>query len=90
MSNLPPGVTDNMIPGNRPEDMAWDDFCERALEQLANSGLSVDEAMSAVQFGIALAAVHQLNLEELGQLMAELATRHDAVVSAIKAKLPAR
>lgn len=23
-SNLPPGVTESMIPGNRPEDEAWD------------------------------------------------------------------
>ena len=27
-NNLPPGVTDNMIPGNRPEDREWDDFHE--------------------------------------------------------------
>ena len=24
MSNLPAGVTDNMIPGNTPEDREWD------------------------------------------------------------------
>jgi len=28
LSNLPPGVTDNMIPGNRPEDIDWDNFHE--------------------------------------------------------------
>ena len=28
LSNLPPGVTDNMIPGNRPEDKEWDEFHE--------------------------------------------------------------
>ena len=26
--NLPPGVTDSMIPGNRPEDVAWEKFIE--------------------------------------------------------------
>lgn len=28
MSNLPPGVTDSMIPGNTPEDAAYEQFCE--------------------------------------------------------------
>lgn len=27
-SNLPPGVTADMIPGNRPEDEAWDKIHE--------------------------------------------------------------
>lgn len=26
--NLPPGVTDSMLPGNRPEDEAWEYYCE--------------------------------------------------------------
>lgn len=26
--NLPPGVTQNMIPGNRPEDVEYDELCE--------------------------------------------------------------
>jgi hypothetical protein len=25
-SNLPPGVTESMIPGNRPEDVDWDNL----------------------------------------------------------------
>ena len=28
LSNLPPGVTEDMLPGNRPEDKEWDDFHE--------------------------------------------------------------
>ena len=28
-SNLPPGVTESMIPGSRPEDQAWEDFHEQ-------------------------------------------------------------
>lgn len=39
MSNLPPGVTVGMIPGNRPEDMAW----ETAMERLEESGLEPRE-----------------------------------------------
>jgi hypothetical protein len=40
-SNLPDGVTENMIPGNRPEDMAedafWDAYFEKLPAQVDNS-----------------------------------------------------
>ncbi len=41
-SNLPPGVTENMIPGNRPEDMEAEALRERIIEWLAGAthGLS--------------------------------------------------
>lgn len=32
LSNLPPGVTDNMIPGNRPEDQKQEAFLESFYE----------------------------------------------------------
>ena len=32
--NLPPGCEEYMIPGNRPEDIAWDKFIENNLEGL--------------------------------------------------------
>ena len=32
-SNLPPGVTTNMIPGNRPIDEWWD-YCEERVDQM--------------------------------------------------------
>lgn len=28
LSNLPPGVTDSMIPGNRPEDSPYEKWCD--------------------------------------------------------------
>lgn len=31
LSNLPPGVTENMIPGNRPEDIRYDAYIEDVL-----------------------------------------------------------
>lgn len=34
MSNLPPGVSEHMIPGNRPEDVEWEDFIARLSEKL--------------------------------------------------------
>lgn len=27
-SNLPPGITDSMLPGNTPEDIAFERLCE--------------------------------------------------------------
>ena len=33
MSNLPPGVTDSMIPGNGPEDVEWEKMLESIQEQ---------------------------------------------------------
>jgi hypothetical protein len=33
-SNLPPGVSEGMIPGNRPEDLADEEFWEALLERL--------------------------------------------------------
>lgn len=33
-SSLPPGVTDSMIPGNRPEDEAWWRARDRAVEEI--------------------------------------------------------
>ena len=32
-SNLPPGVTTNMIPGNRPIDRWWE-YCEERVDQM--------------------------------------------------------
>ena len=34
-SNLPPGVSDHMIPGNRPEDLAEEEFWEKLAEKVA-------------------------------------------------------
>lgn len=33
-SNLPPGVTENMIPGNRPEDIIFEAYFEEILDNL--------------------------------------------------------
>lgn len=36
LSNLPPGVTTNMIPGNRPEDEAFDYFVNEVEKRCPN------------------------------------------------------
>ena len=39
-SNLPPGVTTNMIPGCRPEDEEWDRLHEKIDDLCAEHGIS--------------------------------------------------
>ena len=51
-SNLPPGVSVGDLPGNRPDDEAWDKFHEWVGEQAAAKGLSPDEAMEAWSRGL--------------------------------------
>lgn len=54
MSNLPPGVTDSMIPGNSPADQAFDGFCETLttfLDKTAMVKLS-DEAFEVLSMWI--------------------------------------
>ncbi len=49
-SNLPPGVTDSMIPGNRPEDTLWEQLCD----DICGSGLTIEEAQLAWKIGMAV------------------------------------
>lgn len=42
MSNLPPGVTESMIPGNRPEDIAEERFWEELWDYIATNFPDVD------------------------------------------------
>lgn len=63
-SNLPPGVTESMIPGNRPEDEAWEKFLDDLNEKL---GDTEPEAWYAiVDMGIAAyeAMQHYLSYRE--------------------------
>ncbi|MFA4972952.1 MAG: hypothetical protein WC683_10080 [bacterium] len=48
-SNLPPGVTDGMLPGNRPEDGAREALEEWALLELCS--LKSDEFKRAILIG---------------------------------------
>lgn len=44
-SNLPPGVTEGMIPGNRPQDIAY----QQKFEELLDEGLSEEEAEAKLE-----------------------------------------
>lgn len=57
LSNLPPGVTDFMTPGNRPEDQEWEEFCEWAIEKMRTSGLTVEELRAILENGLAFDAM---------------------------------
>lgn len=52
-SNLPPGVTDSMIPGNTPEDVAWEQLHEMIDDDCANGELSDMDAHVAWKLGFA-------------------------------------
>lgn len=52
-SNLPPGVTEGMIPGNRPEDTKWDRFLGEEVPEMVKD-LSLEEAKMAVILGVAI------------------------------------
>lgn len=63
MNNLPPGVTAGMLPGNRPEDEAWEKFYEWAIEQLMT--LDLDDARRAVKVGIAGVQAEQQEISRM-------------------------
>lgn len=37
-SNLPPGVTEDMLPGNRPEDDWWEQTWDRVMAEVGEQG----------------------------------------------------
>lgn len=43
MSNLPPGVSDSMIPGNRPEDVEYDRATTALTELAADFGTGITD-----------------------------------------------
>lgn len=53
MSNLPPGVTEGMVSGNRPEDCEREAAEEWCSDELFGSDLDSEEIKRAVIIGIA-------------------------------------
>ena len=43
-SNLPPGVTDGMLPGNRSDDIAYEKMCEDLSNILDKVMLTISES----------------------------------------------
>lgn len=50
-SDLPPGVTAGMIPGNRPEDEAWEKLLDQIVGDAADVGMCDMDAMVAWELG---------------------------------------
>lgn len=48
LSNLPPGVRDCDIPGNRPEDAEYEDFCDRLFAWLDNAQIQFDDTQFSI------------------------------------------
>ena len=47
MSNLPPGVTEGMIPGNTPEDAAWEELFDKITIDATDDGMDARDARIA-------------------------------------------
>lgn len=74
LSNLPPGVTDLMIPGNRPEDAEFENFMEWVWDKFADSALDIPEMKRALLIGIAGVQAEQ---NEIGTLIEKVIRDHD-------------
>lgn len=81
-SNLPPGVTVSMIPGNRPEDFALEAAEEALLDGLAKFGLMVDEYQVVLDVGIAaVKAARALSMKDCEDLRREVKELNDHIES---------
>lgn len=79
MSNLPPGVSVGMIPGNRPEDEAWEKFltafdaeCEKQKVEIPEECYDAHWFMCCLSIAASIAynggygdALHDSELEQL-------------------------
>lgn len=52
-SNLPPGVTESMLPGNRDEEMAWETLYRIIGEDAMKKDMSDQDAFVAWRMGLA-------------------------------------
>jgi len=89
-SNLPPGVSENMIPGNRPEDAAyekfWDELYTKFVKEYPGNQEELDKLMDgdffmhfvdmAVEMANAQAYNETKNDLELAKMYEELEERH--------------
>ena len=70
--DLPPGVSANMIPGNRPEDEAWEKLEEEFYASLDTVDMEIvdttagigDIVTQALTYGIELGKEQQRRIEE--------------------------
>lgn len=71
--DLPPGVSANMIPGNRPEDEAWDKIMDTFFQQthftkeegkVIDTSEVVDIATKAITYGIDIGQKRVKAIEE--------------------------
>jgi len=63
-SNLPPGITADMLPGNRPEDLDWDVFLEKFCDEIIMSGVDLESVIIASKMFLPMAEHIQSVLRE--------------------------
>ncbi len=52
-TDLPPGVTEGMLPGNRPEDVAWEQVFTTIEENAMKDNMSDMDVYTAWKLGLA-------------------------------------
>jgi len=68
-SNLPPGVTESMIPGNRPEDIEWDQLWEKINDEAVDRNLTVEQVRMIWAIGLSMMPeIEKLVADELARL----------------------
>jgi hypothetical protein len=50
--NLPPGVTDRDLPGNRYEDERFEEFCEKVTKSMEEYGIDIDDIVRCWEWGV--------------------------------------
>jgi len=65
--NLPPGVSTNMIPGNRPVDDWLEAAEEKLMDALIEEACSPDEYEIVKQVGLAAVKAHRKIMKEVVQ-----------------------
>ena len=72
-SNLPPGCSPSDIPGNRPEDEAWEQVFDAITRDADERGMTPADVMTAWRMGVAAWQTVAWDLEKLRCVTEDLA-----------------
>jgi len=79
-SNLPPGCSLDSIPGNRPEDAAWERFIDQTATDMDARALRAEEALLVWRMGLAAwDAVRAHDKRERDELTPLQSPRHETL-----------
>lgn len=67
-SNLPPGVSDSDLPGNRSEYIAEEEFIEWMMDRFWEENLTIGEMYLAVSAGIIYVKAGRVKEKNIGKI----------------------